>query len=393
MSKTTAPGTPSWLREQNERSALAMLLENGMLTRNRIGELTGLSKPTASQIVSRLESIGLIEAAGEVSAGRGPNAVGYGVRVDRVLGVAVDIDEAVIRSTVVDAHASEHPVVETRVQADDAKRSAASDITTAIDEACSAAEMDRSQVQVVVIGVQGAIDPRTDELHFVAHLPGWPSAGIRKNLELQLGLEVHIENDVNLAAVAERSEGAGVGTASFALLWMGEGLGVAVDLAGKVHRGAAGGAGEIGYLPVPLDAARFDPDARELQDLLGGPAIVRLAERYGVAGSDSRTIFDSLVDHPARDLLLKEIAERVALGIVPVLAILDPELIVLGGPVGTLGGETLAEFVRAEIARTTPWHPRAARSTVPAYPVLRGAREVLVRQVRQRLFNELSSPS
>jgi len=158
-------------------------------------------------------------------------------------------------------------------------------------------------------------------------------------------------------------------------------------------RGAAGGAGEIGYLPVPIGAGRIDPEARELQDLIGGPAIMRLAARHGVAGTDTRTVIDSLATHPARDSLLKEVAERVALGVVPVLAILDPELIVLGGPVGTAGGEPLAEFVRAEVERTTPWHPRAARSTVPAFPVLRGAREVLVQQVHRRLFSELSSPS
>ena len=117
MSTKTVPGTPSWLREQNERTALALLLEHGVLTRNRLGELSGLSKPTAGQIVSRLESVGLIEVVGEVSAGRGPNAASYGVRADRVLGVAIDIDETTIRSTVVDAAGAEHPVVETSIAA------------------------------------------------------------------------------------------------------------------------------------------------------------------------------------------------------------------------------------------------------------------------------------
>ena len=363
-----------------------------MLTRNRIGELTGLSKPTASQIVSRLESIGLIEAAGEVSAGRGPNAVGYGVRADRALGVAIDINETVIRSTVVDAGATEHPVVESRIERSDAVRSAPADIAHAIDLACAAAGVDKSTVREVAIGVQGSIDPRTDELNFVGHLPGWPSTGVRRHLEDALGLDVQIENDVNLAAIAERSEGAGAGATSFALLWMGEGLGVAVDLAGTVHRGAAGGAGEIGYLPVPLAAGEIDPDARELQDLVGGPAVIALARHFGVPGADDQAVLGALANHLARETVLKEVARRVALGVVPVLAILDPELIVLGGPIGTAGGELLAELVREEIERTTLWHPRATRSTITAFPVLRGAREVLVHQVRQRLFSELGGP-
>ncbi|MBW8873208.1 MAG: winged helix-turn-helix transcriptional regulator, partial [Leifsonia sp.] len=64
-------GTPGWLRETNDRTALSLLLEHGVLTRTRIGELSGLSKPTAAQMVSRLETAGLIHVVGEVSGGRG----------------------------------------------------------------------------------------------------------------------------------------------------------------------------------------------------------------------------------------------------------------------------------------------------------------------------------
>lgn len=389
MPTKTVPGTPSWLRERNERTALSLLFEHGVLTRNRIGELSGLSKPTASQIVARLEGAGLIEVVGEVSGGRGPNAQSYGVRSTRVLGVAIDIDKSVIRSTVVDAAGTEHPVAERPIGPAGPKDSAASDIRQAIAMACGPGHHDPATVRIVTVGVQGSIDPRTDEISFIDTLPRWPRHGIRKRLEESLGLEVHIDNDVNLAAIAERSEGAGNGTSSFALLWMGEGLGLAVDLDGTVHRGAAGVAGEIGYLPVPWNGMSIDPTARNLQDLFGGPAITAIARKHGTPGSNDREIVQALTEHRSREAVFHEVALRVALGVVPVLAILDPELVVLGGPIGRAGGELLAELVRAEIERTTAWHPRATRSAVPQYPVLRGAREVLIHQVRQRLLNEL----
>jgi predicted NBD/HSP70 family sugar kinase len=389
MSTKTVPGTPSWLREQNERTALSLLFDHGVLTRNRIGELSGLSKPTASQIVARLEDAGLIQVVGEVSAGRGPNALSYGVRADRVLGVAIDIDEKVIRSTVVDATGTEYPVVETEIANGDNGHSAASDVQDAITAASASAAVDSTAVRVVAIGVQGSIDPRTDRLSFIDTLPGWPRQGIRTHLETLLGLDVHIDNDANLAAIAERSEGAGAGTGSFVLLWLGPGLGLAVDLAGAVHRGAAGGAGEIGYLPVPWNAVDIDPQAHDLQQLIGGPAAAAIARRHGVSGASDAEVMDALSRHSAREAVFTEVARRIVLGVVPVLAILDPELIVLGGPIGTSGGALLADLVRAEIERTTLWHPRATQSLVPAYPVLRGAREVLVHQVRQHLFDEL----
>jgi predicted NBD/HSP70 family sugar kinase len=369
-----------------------LLLEHGPLTRNGIGQLSGLSKPTASLIVSRLEGAGLIQVVGEISGGRGPNAVSYGVRPDRVLGVAVDINESVIRSTVVDAHGTDHPVVETPILGDD-DRSAVADLRGAIDAASLASATSPSAVRLVCVGVQGSVDPRADELSFIDTLPGWPRTGVRRQLEAFLGRTVHIENDVNLAAIAERSEGAGAGSSSFALLWMDDGLGLAVDLGGTVHRGAAGGAGEIGYLAVPRVATGIDPDANDLQDLIGGPAVIAIAARHGITGTDAQGISRALADHPARAAVFAELAPRIALGVIPVLAILDPDIVVIGGPIGAAGGDLLAGLVRTEIERNQPWRPRVRGSAVAGHPVLRGARETLLHRVRERLFAELGTLS
>ena len=78
MSPTTPlPGTPRLLRAINDRAALELLLSRGPLTRSQIGELTGLSKVTASQLVERLIERGLVTGVGEQAGGRGPNAQLY----------------------------------------------------------------------------------------------------------------------------------------------------------------------------------------------------------------------------------------------------------------------------------------------------------------------------
>src|SRR5262249_47047377 len=66
------PGTPSLLRELNDRSALELLLTGGPMTRSQLGEHTGLSKVTASQLLARLEERGIVAVAGEQAGGRGP---------------------------------------------------------------------------------------------------------------------------------------------------------------------------------------------------------------------------------------------------------------------------------------------------------------------------------
>src|SRR3954449_6679538 len=73
------PGTPGLVRALNDRAALQLLLAEGPLTRTQIGERTGLSKVTASQLLARLEDRGLVSVVGEQAGGRGPNAALYAV--------------------------------------------------------------------------------------------------------------------------------------------------------------------------------------------------------------------------------------------------------------------------------------------------------------------------
>lgn len=374
-----APGTPSWLREHNDRAALTLLLEHGSLTRNRLGELSGLSKPTAAQMVARLERAGLIEPVGEVSGGRGPNAISYGVRADRLRGVAIDIRDQRIAATVVDALDRDHPIVE--FDTADHDRTPEGDVRAAIDAACAAAQIEPDTVAVVWVGVQAAISADGDALSFTDTLPGWPELGARRRIEDALHVEVALDNDVNLAAIAERAVGAGRGAASFALLWLGDGLGLAVDLGGTLHRGAAGGAGEIGYLPVPRAAEGLVPGAEDLTDLLGGEAVAGLLENLD-------------------DNALNALADRVVLGVIPVVAVLDPELVVLGGPTGAAGGPRLAELVSQRLGginsrrleHSSRWRPAVRESGIAGPPVLGGARRMLVGRIHDRLVADISTP-
>lgn len=327
---------------------------------------------------------------GAEQGARGPQAATYGVRADGEVAVAVDVTAHTATSTVVDATGAEHPVAEVSLARVAAGRDAVGDIRAAVTAACAASGADPAHVSEVVVGLQGAVDPRTDDLTFTGLLPGWPRRAPRARLEDGLGVRVRIDNDANLAAVAERAAGVGRGTDGFALLWLGEGLGVAVDLGGTLHRGASGGAGEIGYLPAPLAATELDATATDLQGLLGGPAVARMARGHGLRGRTLEAVLAALPSHRDRRVVLRDLAERIALGVVPVLAVLDPPLVVLGGPTGAAGGEELAELVRAQVRRVSRWSPQVAATAVPDHPVIRGARELAVADLRAQLLSRIS---
>lgn len=354
----TTPGTPTWLRTHNDRAAFRLFLEHGELSRSRLGELSGLSKPTASQMILRLERVGLIEPVGEVAGARGPNAVSYGVRRDRMTGVAISVLGDSIEAVLVDPADADYPIAEVAIVAPDSARTPAGDVRAAVDAACRAAGVAASSVGAVAVGVQAAVDIVNDALSFTDTLPGWPHRGARQMLEEETGLSVILENDVNLATGAERALVDASDASSFAYLWLGDGLGVGLDIDGTVQRGAFGGAGEVGYLEVPRSAVAIDPDAADFTDLLGGSAVLRLLGatpgvrlREALAGLDGAALIS--------------LADRVALLVAPVLAVLDPGAIVLGGPPGSPGGSRSPTSCRSGSGAPPP---RAAPRTAAPPP-------------------------
>lgn len=385
------PGTPGLLRTINDRAALELLLDAGPLTRSQIGDSTGVSRPTASQIVARLEQSGLIEPTGSVQGARGPQATQYAARTDVLVGLALDVVPDGVRASVVDALG--RTLGETTV-ASGPDRAAATDVRTARDRACADAGIPVARVATAVVGVQAAVAPRTGDIALVGELPGWPRQGLRAHLEDALGIDVRVENDVNLAAIAERD--AGRGEQSFALLWLGEGIGMGAWLDGRVHHGTSGGAGEIGYLPVP--AAGID-DSVNVQDLVGGLRLVELCARAGVPGVTETSPYAEAVAAVAEHRgtaavheLVQDLARRVAIVLQPVVAILEPDAVVLGGPTGVACGDELAEATAAVLRSTDQRTGAVVASAVRELAVLRGARSVVAQDVRTLLLHAAGRP-
>jgi predicted NBD/HSP70 family sugar kinase len=219
-------------------------------------------------------------------------------------------------------------------------------------------------------------------------MPAWARPGVVAELSRRLGADVTVENDVNAAAVAERSHGAATEVGSFALLWVGTGLGLAIDLGGSVHRGNSGGAGEIGYMPLPGFGAHPREPSTEFQTLVRDEAVVELGHEHGVAGDDAGEVLRSALDDPTRGkALLDELAARLATGTAIIVSVLDPELVVLAGPTSRSGGEALRSLIEARLHELTPLRPGLHLSAVDGNPVLAGAVELGLQALRDTLFS------
>ncbi|HET9967824.1 MAG TPA: ROK family transcriptional regulator [Streptosporangiaceae bacterium] len=399
------PGTPSLLRELNDRAALDLLLGGEMLTRSQISEYTGVSKVTVAQMLARLEDRGLVTIAGEQAGGRGPNAALYSVVPSSAYVAGLYVDLNLVSAAVADVTGRRVAEVSGNPNGTD---DPAELVRRTVERACAAAGIDVTQLSALVIGSPGVVDPRTGDPQLAVNLPTWHE-GALDAIKSAWHTPVVIENDVNLAAMAERADGAAAGAGDFVLVWLGVGVGLATMLGGRLHRGTTGAAGEIGYLPVhgaPLHTDIRHPASGGFQSLAGGSAVRELAARHGFAAPTpaeavrtalaavSKTVETNDDGHSgtagAAEEFLGELAHRVAVGVASVCAVLDPELVVLGGEVGLAGGTVLADRVAAAVASICPSRPRVVPTSVPGEPVLRGAMQAAVAQARTALLASIA---
>ncbi len=388
--RPTLAGTPSLLRAINDRAALELLLANGPLSRTQIGTLTGLSKPTASQLLTRLEAAGLVVPVGTAAGGPGPNAQLYQVNPASGYVAGVDVTNTEVRIAVADitgATLAEHQV---RTKGWSAATTVAR-VGEAVAETVGLAGLERNVLREVVIGIGGAMDPSTGTLRYATHLPGWHSPRLIAELEDAIGARVSIENDVNLAAIAEQAHGAAQGCEDFVLLWTAAGVGAAIVIAGRLHRGFHGGAGEVGYMPLP--GAPIVHDVRRknsggFQQLAGAPAVSALARRHGLSAPTAASAVTEALETPgAGERFLAEFADRLALGLASIVAVVDPELVILAGAVPRAGGERLRALVQDALAELTFARPDVRGSTVPGSSVLHGALQRALATTREAVFS------
>ncbi|MCT9092033.1 ROK family transcriptional regulator [Streptomyces sp. ASQP_92] len=361
------PASPSTARAINDRLALRLLQDEGPLTAGQLKHLTGLSRPTVADLVERLQGSGLVHVVGESGAERrGPNARLYALVADRAHLAALDVRTEGVSLVVADLLGRTLAEATLPVEPEAGTGPAVEQAVALLER--TAKEAGAERLHSVGIGAPGLIDPASGELRDTSGLPAWHRELVRV-LARRLPAAVLVENETNLAAVAEQRLGAARGRDTFVLMWLGQGIGAAVVLDGRLRRGASGGAGEIGFMPVPGTGGLPSATGCDggFHELAHAGAVTRLAAAHGRSGSAEEAVRDA--DGPFLDAL----AERLAIGAAGVVAVLDPGLIVLGGELGHAGGQLLAARVQRALSALTPLATEVRPSALGDGAVLSGA--------------------
>jgi predicted NBD/HSP70 family sugar kinase len=237
-----------------------------------------------------------------------------------------------------------------------------------------------SQVVHAVIGTPGVLDAQSKRVLFSANLPEWGRQGLLAELQAAFHLNLSVENDANLAALGERSFGWGTDASTFVSITVGTGVGMGIVINGVLYRGAHGAAGEIGFLPFGLNeneeqnAALSENYLGMFEEAASAEGIVRLAHQHGLPPSlSAKQIFDAAEQgNPQALAVIEQEGHHLALAIATIAAVLDPELVVIGGGVGQRI-ELLRAPLEHRLQQLTPLRPRIVATKLGADSVLLGA--------------------
>ncbi|MEV7939725.1 ROK family transcriptional regulator [Kitasatospora sp. NPDC088264] len=397
LAPLSGPGQQPWnrqrLRSNNEWLLLERLRRHGPLSRAQLARDTGLSKPTVSTALATLELAGLAREAGRFAPERGRTAVLY--ETDPAAGhvLGLDIGRARLRVAVADLSGC----VVARRDLPNRGRSAnavADAVVAAAREAIAEAGLPGTAVAHTVAGTPGVWDERRRSVRLAASLPGWGRPGLFDRIADGLGTTVTVANDANLAAVGEYTYGAGAGSRLFVYLLVGTGLGLGVVKDGELLTGAHGAAGELGLLRLPGCTSTTNTNTgTTLEETVSADAVVRTALDLGMRRplTAEKVFTRARLGEPAAVEAVRQEVDHLGYVLAVVAALLDPDVIVLGGGIGRSADLLLRPLEQALYERS-PLRPRLEPSRLGQDAVLLGAVATALEAARPEVFERRTAP-
>lgn len=356
----------------------------------RLAELstrTGLSRPTVGVVVDRLVEAGWVEyVAGDATApGRPARLARFRATAGYVLGIDIGPHKVLavladLRGETVATHRVEVPADGSAIEA----------MGGAVDALLAEADVDAADVLSCVIGAPGVV--ADGQIVHAPSVPTWTSGQLIDVLAERVSVPIEVHNDANLAVLAERWRGAAVDAETVVFVQWGTRLGTGILIGDRLHRGAHGAAGEIGYSITPEHeqataggAERLGP----LERVVNATALVELARLYrpdgeAITGPEDVFAAAKLGDGAAK-AAIEAVALRLARGLAPLVLTLDPDMVVLGGGL-SLAGEEVLNRVRDQLAGLILAECQLELSALGANAVVVGAVRLALDDVEARLL-------
>ncbi|HYM68813.1 MAG TPA: ROK family protein [bacterium] len=371
-------------REINRLAVIHALRTHGLVSQADLVRITTLSAPTVLRVVRGLAAEGLVtvETKGRSSGGRKPLLLRFNATTGYVIGV--DIGGSHLAGAIADLSGQVVHTVNVPIAVDGsslAEQRLYDVVRTLVD----AGGIPSARVRAIGVGVPGVTRGGV-----VVHAPavGWRDLPLAAELEARFGAPALVENDANMIALGEFWFGAAQGTRSAVCMVIGTGIGAGVILEGELYRGHREAAGEVGF--TVFDRRYVGTTFREfgcLETFAAGPGIARRAREVVARGGGRRIVELAGVpeaisalhvfaaardgDADAREVVAAT-ADALAVAVANIGALLDPDVIVLGGGV-MRSSDLLLDRIRAHVAAALPGGPAIVRAQLGDQGTVMGA--------------------
>lgn len=383
MARTAArTATTRTVTDINRTAVLDALAQHGPLSRSALRERTGLSSATVERLCAALLDEQLVVRAGvDRSSGGRPSTLLRFAGERRVI-VTAEVTAAGPRGMLVglDGSRTDHLAHAGAPDVDAAGR--LEDVLDLVTTLVARAEADGRVCLGVALSVPGVVhaDGRVSNS---AEL-GWQQLAVGQIVEHRTGLPTLVENDANAIAFGEWAHGAGSGSHSLVAVVLGVGVGAGIVSDGALVRGARSGAGEIGYLLADRAAlGRIFAQQGDLESRIGA-----VPPRYrGASGPlDGAGLLAAAAagDPDARDLAA-EVLDHLALAVVALATVIDPEAVVLQGRLPADAGWVVRE-IEQRLAGRIPFPPTIRTALLGADAALVGVGELMARRTKGSVY-------
>jgi predicted NBD/HSP70 family sugar kinase len=373
---------------------LAILLRVGPMTRPEVAAATGLSKPTVSDAIRRLENARLVRATGQRHGARGRSPVAYELAPEAGFVVAADIGGANLRVIATDLRGVKIAAA-SRPTEPRGGAAVAAQVVDLMRGMLAGAALDPAKILSVVVSTPGVIDPETARVSLCYNIGQTEEFDLLPLITDHFPVPTELDNNVNCAARGEQRHGHARGVPTFAFISVGAGLGMGLVYEGKVLRGRRGAAGEIGYFPLALDP--FAPEHRRrgaLEDEAAGPGLLdAAARRTGWPDAPPASVQElfALADSgvPAALAAIDREAQLLGMAVATVCAVIDPHLVVLGGGIGS--NQRLLTAVREVVNLLLPTPPLLESSKLGPEASLYGAADAAMDLAHRELLRRAAA--
>ena len=348
------PARQTTVRRANLGIVLRHVAAAGTRSRAQVAAATGLTRGTVSSLVLELIDRELLHETGETTSPRGIGRPGTALELsDVVVGIGLEVNVDYVTVSVEDLTGTvRYGRRINRDNRDSTPRHVLDRIGQAARDALEAAAAEGLRPAGVTVAVAGLVEEASGTVVLAPNM-GWVDLPVAAELEARLGLPVVVENEANLAALAEHWTGAAVGIDDFVCVFGEVGVGGGIVLGGRLFRGTHGFGGEFGHIPVDPEGRVCACGSRGCVETLAGQESIARAAGISPVSDRPRSLTDELVRRaedgaPGVLRALDDAGRWLGIALASAFNLLDLRAVVLGGCFGPLA-PWLAEGVRTTL--------------------------------------------